>query len=413
MTDIKPNIVQTIETPGSNGLFDVLSEIDVAESIIDKGPEDEIEEAEGEAPKEEILEKEGGKEEPVLDNKKQVEAEVQVKKVTASKGDDLIEVPEDATFKVKVDGKEVEVTLADLTRNYQGKVPWEKHYADTKQKEKALEVREAELNGRESAQEAKFKEAFETFKKNPYLGFEKMAIAIGEDPTDMLPIYIAQSKKTLEELAQLSEAEYRALVISKKNEYSQHKLSEREKKLEAEKTEAQKLREVNEANAYFQTKVNELGITQAEVDIASKIIQESGQDLSQKAPKELADLLVMYIEEVERPYARIEEVAREIDPNLLSNRQLIGEMKNLIKKDFTKDDIREILLEFTKDSKPKPQPQAAAQQGNPSNGTKPKSPVQGATNGRSHRAEEEPRQRVNGAEDVGPLSYLDILRDYE
>lgn len=415
MNDVKgPNITQTIEAPGSNDLFEVLSSIEVNEPS-NPIEEPNVEESKESEPKEEESSEEKGKEPEVLtEEAKDSESATkpQEKTVSAFRGDSKIDIPEDAVFKIKVDGKEVDVTLTELQRNYQGKIPLDKHFAENKAKAKELETREAHLAAKESASDNKLKEILEIFDKNPYLAFEKIAIMKGRNPTDYLPIYIAQSKKTLEELQKLSEAEYRALLIHKNNEYKEIQLKEQNEKLESEKTEQQRARESLEAENYFTSKAREMGVTQAEVDMASMVIQGAGIDLSNKSPKDIAELVLNYIEHTERPIARIESVVKEVDESLLKNQPLMSEMKKLITKDFTSNDIREILLGYIKDSKPKAQPQTAPQQGNPSNGAKPKSP-QGMNKGQALRAEEAPRQRVNGADDVGPMSYFDILADYE
>jgi hypothetical protein len=63
----------------------------------------------------------------------------------AKVGDKEIDLDEESVIKIKVDGKEESVSIKQLKHNYQGKIPWDKHYKETKALEASLKEKDNEI----------------------------------------------------------------------------------------------------------------------------------------------------------------------------------------------------------------------------------------------------------------------------
>jgi len=408
---------QIIDSPMDDpGMFETLSSVEAGKPVTNindvellggdknaseqEGGEDEtLSEAEAESDSEAEAESEG-------------EVDPEIKLVTAAMGDEKYDVPEDAVISFKVDGKEVKASIAELRRNYQGKIPWERHYGETKALEKQLKEREQAINQGVGAIEAKLKDVMDTFEKNPYLAFEKIAMMHGKNPADYLPLYIAQSRKTLEELQKLSEAEYNALILQKRTKHESNVLEEKKKNLDQQQTRQAVLMEQQQADAYFGQKAAELGFTEEEIQRSVKIIQESGENLGNMKPKEIADLLVGYISNIDRKYTKIDAAIRKVDESLLQDREFISNLGQLTNSSFTTEEIEEIIRTYISDSTPaKPKLKAKAT----SKAVAAKESSSGKQTPRKIPHKQD-KSRVNGSsgnKDVGPLSIHDILSEYD
>jgi hypothetical protein len=420
-------ITQVIDSPiDSSSFFDEMSSVEPtgdtnADGSEVPGAEGEAQEGEEKAPetKEAVVDSKVGESKETVsksdaaDEPSSTEDSPPEKFISAFKGETEVKVPEDAVFKIKVDGKEVEVTLPELQKDYQARVPWNKHYAETKAAAKQNEVLKAELEGQKTHLETWQKSVLDTFKENPFKGFELIVKKMGENPADYLPIFIAQAQKTVQELGKLSEAEYKAYLLQKKTFHEREALDDERKKVDSDKTAAQKQREIHEADVYLGQKAQELQISQAEIDGAIKIAQEAGTDFSRLEPKEVADLIVHYIQNVERPFTRVETIVGGVDKKLLENRELIGELKDLVKPHFTDDFIKEIILKYISDSTPNSQPKTETRAVETKAKGVPAKPQTGGTKAGPARKEEEPKARVEGNDEVGPMSMWDILAEYD
>lgn len=418
---ITPPIMQTqyVDAPGSGPeALEVMSQIESIGNESDSmlGEENEVQES-GEESSQESSEESGqeGSEEEVAataegeGEDKSVAQSEPIKVVSAFLGDKKFDVPEDAVFRFKVDNKEVEVTTADLKKNYQGKIPWERHYHESKVKAQQLEQREANLTAKETAAQAKLDKILETFEKNPYLAFDEIAKMKGKNPAEYLPVYIAQSKKTMEELEKLTEAQFQALLIQKKVAYEQEKLDEEKEALTKEKTSMTQQGEVKAAEDWFAGEISANGFTQEELTMAQEVISEH-KELPKMTPKQIAEQMRAYILEVERPFSMVENAAKEIDPALVGDRKLIAEVRNLINPSFTKDDVALILKEYLKDSSLKPQSKTAASSvGTPSGGSETEAPKAKP----SKVAQQSVAPKVSGNNDVGPMSIWDLVSEYQ
>jgi hypothetical protein len=413
---ITPPIMQTqyIDAPGSGpAALEAISQIDNIGNEPDSmlGEENEVQQESGkegsEASSQESSE-ESSKEE-VAAVKEEVETPSEpVKVVSAFLGDKQYDVPENAVFKVKVDGKELEVTLPELQKNFQGKIPWERHYHESKVKAQQLAQDQAAFEAKQSSAQAKLDKILETFEKNPYLAFDEIAKMKGKNPAEYLPVYIAQSRKTMEELEKLSDAQFQALLIQKKVAYDKEQLDEKQAEFTKKEEAATQQGVVKQAEDWFAGEINTNSFTQDELTMAQEVISKHSE-LPKMTPQQIAENMKAYILEVERPFTMVENAARDIDASLVNNRELITEVKKLINPSFTKDDVALILREYIKDSSLKPQPTATASSvGTSSAGSKSEAPAKP-----TKVAQQSVEPKVSGNNDVGPMTIWDLVSDYQ
>lgn len=417
-----PPIMQTqyIDAPGSGPeTLEALSQIENIGNEPDSmlGEENEVQQESGEEGSEASSQEssqEASEEEVADSTKGEAVADATatsepIKVVSAFLGDKKFDVPENAVFKVKVDGKEVEVTLPELQKNFQGKIPWERHYHESKVKAQQLAQDQAAFEAKQSTAQAKLDKILETFEKNPYLAFDEIAKMKGKNPAEYLPVYIAQSKKTMEELDKLSEAQFQALLIQKKVAYDKEQLDEKQAEFTKKEETFTHQGVVKAAEDWFAGEINTNGFTQEELTMAQEVIAKHSE-LPKMTPKQIAENMKAYILEVERPFTMVENAAREIDPTLVNNRQLINEVKNLINPSFTKDDVALILNEYLKDSSLKPQSKTAASSvGTSSAGSETEAPKAKP----SKVAQQSVAPKVSGNNDVGPMTIWDLVGDYQ
>jgi hypothetical protein len=311
--------------------------------------------------------------------------------------------------KVKVDGKELEVTLPELQKNFQGKIPWERHYHESKVKAQQLAQDQAAFEAKQSSAQAKLDKILETFEKNPYLAFDEIAKMKGKNPAEYLPVYIAQSRKTMEELEKLSDAQFQALLIQKKVAYDKEQLDEKQAEFTKKEEAATQQGVVKQAEDWFAGEINTNNFTQDELTMAQEVISKHSE-LPKMSPQQIAENMKAYILEVERPFTMVENAARDIDASLVNNRELITEVKKLINPSFTKDDVALILREYIKDSSLKPQPTATASSvGTSSAGSETEAPKAKP----SKVAQQSVEPKVSGNNDVGPMTIWDLVSDYQ
>ncbi len=326
-------------------VFDVMSSIDVpagapstftpsekVEAPGDTEVEVEVESPDGEA--------DGG------EAAKESEA-VSLPSLKAKVGEAELEVPEIAVFTVKVDNKDEIVTAKDLIRNYQQKVPYEKAVAANRQKETELSVRENTFANNLKIVDEKLEDVLTTYEENPYLALCKIAELKGKNPADYLPLFIAQSKATVAQLEQLSDAEFKALLLQKHLEHEKKQVDARSKQMDDKDKNFATKAEADAADAYFSEQCQALNITQAEQDKAVEIIKSANLDLSKLKPKDIADLALNYIQNTERKYTRMENAIDKVDPALRNDESFWKALSSLVDVSLTESDIEEIIRGYT------------------------------------------------------------------
>lgn len=171
-----------------------------------KKPEEKKESA-GEPKKGEPLAgKKGTEEDPKTEPKTEPKIEAKTRKYKI--GDAEAEIPEDATFKVKVNGQEVDVPFNEILQNYSGKVAWDKKFSEVDRKSKEFERKLGMANQKI---ENIFKE------EDPEMRFVRMAELTGKDPVQFRQKFLDENMVLLEKWYGMSEDERKADALSFEN----------------------------------------------------------------------------------------------------------------------------------------------------------------------------------------------------
>lgn len=197
----------------------------------------------GSAKKEKVEAKKTGKEEaekPVEDAGKEVvkAADPGAKKLKFKAGGQDGDIPETATFKVKVAGKEMEVPASELVKNYSGKVQWDKKFTE-------LDTERVQFKQKFQKVESIINAALG--EKDPDMRLFKMAELSGKDPVQFRKDYLDSNLPMLEKWYAMSDEERNADQLAFENKYLRHK-SEAHKKDE----------ELKVAQAALSTRVDNL-----------------------------------------------------------------------------------------------------------------------------------------------------------
>lgn len=252
------------------------------------------------------------------------------KVLSAKLGDKTLEVDEATTFTFKVDGKEVQAQVSELIQNYKGKIPWDRHYRQLKQDRAKFDADIKDIDN-------KIKEIVELSQVDPFKALERTMIMAGKNPADFLSIYLKQAQKTAEDIEGKSEDEIKAWVSAKRTEYEAEKTRLERSKVDAEKQELA-------VSKFISEKQTEHSISEEELESAWQFanLPENAQYLAGKTPQQIAELVVNYIINVDRPYTLIENTVGEIAPELRKDGNFVRELREHFKNypNLTRDDIK-------------------------------------------------------------------------
>lgn len=391
--------------------FDILASADIPgnkptikERLLEKESTDGLQtKPDAEKQEEGRQEEEVKKDEVTLPAKE--EKPLPVKALKAKHNDKEIEVPEDSAFSFKVEGQDVSVPVKELIRNYQGKIPWDKYHQQSAVEKKRFEAEQAAFKESVGEVNATLGEIVSTFEKNPYLAFEKIARLANKNPADCLPVWIAQSKATVADLEKLSEAEYRAVLLAKRAEFDRQTLEDQKKIVERKEQRVKEQQERTEADNYFASKVKEFQISEEEINKAARDFEVEKVDLTGKTSKEVADIVVAYITQIDRPYTLVEQAIEKVDATLLKDRELVKNIKSHIDSSFSVSDVEAIVRGYLADQREEASPPAKAPPA--------KVPSKESLPAQQKASSAIPQKKSNQREadgDIGPVTFADLFR---
>lgn len=355
----------------------------------------------------------GQKEEVVVSKTEEKEGEVPVASpsviLKALAGDKEIDIPEDAVFTIKVDNKEEKVSLKELRKNYAGKVPWEKRYSESKDLERKTKAEQSKFEESRKIYDANIQEIMRLAEVDPPKMLQKIAHLTGKNPVDVLPIWIKQAQNTVKELENYSEEDLKRFFAQKGLEYQKVQLEEDKKKIETEKEGIQ-------LQTYLDTEVKKHDISQEELNRANDVLTSKEINLSGKSAKEVVDLAIKYIVDVDRKYTKVETAIHKVNPELLSDSTLIRTVADLVSPDFTVDDIVDIVKEALGPSTPTPKEETEEEgEEEPEEriSVKPvKESSKEALKKSTSRKTPQKKERTEAEEDDDPMSIDDIMKHY-
>ena len=342
---------EAMDAMSGQDMFDIMSSMDVPGKTPDSLQEEELLSDDEEVSEDDTVisspKDDNSDSESVEEDLKQPEALSDVPSFKAKVGDKEVDVPEEATFKIRVDNQDVEVSAKELVRNYQGKIPLEKHYKESKEMRASLDRERDQIKRDVQILDSELSEVLKTFETNPYLAFEKIAEMKGKNPADYLPIFIAQSKQTIKELDTLSDAEYKALVLQRKLEHNEKQLDRKARKLEEQEKGYNTKMSQADADRYFTEQAVAKGFTNEEIQESVDLIQEAGLDLTQMEPKQVADLIIADIEGSGKKHRVMNSAIQKVDPSLKSDNQFYQLLSQYVDSSLTESDVVEIITAVT------------------------------------------------------------------
>lgn len=244
---------------------------------------------------------------------------------------DLAKQLEDGSLKIKtkVDGKEEEVTLAELKSNYAGKVAWDKKFTEVDKKEKAVKSEIESVNRYINDFAAKMRDG------DSVGAMQYLASFAGTPPYMVKEQLIAALRPEILRREGLSELEIESESLKEQNEYlKQLHESESQKKMQ------------EQAQTDLERFVNDLRKTH---EIDEDTWQNTIDALDKQLPPEevLTPQLVADTILYGRKYEHAGEILNSIDPSIANDKEWLDSLVNEMEKypDATAEDFKEIVNE--------------------------------------------------------------------
>jgi hypothetical protein len=213
---------------------------------------DEDEESEEEdTEEEEEIEDEDSEEEiqPKKDEEKK-----DSKKLRMRMGDELFNVDSDASFKVKVDGKNEDVPLQELINNYSGKTAWDKKFTEIGKEKKAVEIEKAQITKQSEELKSHVAKALAPLKTkdgNPMDSLLYLVEMSGDDPYNAYRRIMESNLEELGKLMDMGDVERELYFHKKKDELYSDVAKKRQGKLQEEQTFNQAVQKVDALRQSF------------------------------------------------------------------------------------------------------------------------------------------------------------------
>lgn len=324
-------------------------EVAEEEAKVEEAPTEEAEEAPKEETEteeeseEEKSEEESEEEEEVEEEKKEPEKKVKIFKTKV--GDKELEVPEDAEFEIKVDGKLVKAKFSDLQKHYSGTVSIEKKYENFKKEvdslevsKQAVEAKEKSLTVEKESLDGVLNSIFEFGKqRDPVKLIQKIVEYSDMDPADFEVNLLNSLTPIVLNWAGLSDEQKNMLVLQRKSVSQSSKLS----KYEAEKQSMAQQREMEQTLIKLCRDEN---IPEQEfVDNFKELarLQEGGHlQIAKIEPQHVVEF-----SKVRAAQGRVNSALEKVDASLKENSDVVSFLISEVRKepDMTEADLDEIV----------------------------------------------------------------------
>jgi hypothetical protein len=169
-----------------------------------------------------------------------------------------VKIPETAPIEVKVDGKVEKISIAELKKNYSGKVVYDKKFQE-------LDVEKREFADTLKTVDSKLNDIFRTIKKDPEEGLRKLyKMAKMEEGADEA---IAKIKADIEEMQTLSDDE---LELRKER----RRLAAEREALEEDRSKTTISKQEKEIGEYADTLMSQYKVSAQEFAVTAKVIKD-------------------------------------------------------------------------------------------------------------------------------------------
>ena len=208
---------------------------------------DDKDEDKSEDEEEEAKDEEESEEEDEIQVKKDEEKK-ESKKLRMRMGEELFNVDSDASFKVKVDGKNEDVPLQELINNYSGKTAWDKKFTEIGKEKKTLEVEKAQVTKQSEELKAHVAKALAPLREkdgNPMDSLLYLVEMSGDDPYNAYRRIMESNLGELGKLMDMEDVERELYFHKKKDELYSDVAKKRQGKLQEEQTFNQVVQKVD------------------------------------------------------------------------------------------------------------------------------------------------------------------------
>lgn len=305
--------------------------------------------------------------------------------LTLVDGDKQVEVQDNATLEVTIDGKKEKVSIKDLRDNYSGKVAYDRKFTQLSQERKAFKDDVDSVD-------RKLAKIFGTMKKDWVRGLQELYDMAGEKlPDGKTPeeYFTAQAVAAMQEIEKLTPEQRTLKAERAKLEVEKEEWESDKTKKDSEKTAEENVKYVESQCAKFEVNAEVFNKTWERLKTAGEAMVKDGKanPLVKMTSKELTDLTLGRVK-LDEHEESIQKLAKEIDPSISSKdfkdiREILQEHEKSTGKLTTKEEIDFVIREVLG----KPAKKAATKQnqnGRPRNGTPP-----GSKPGASPRRESE------------------------
>ena len=282
------------------------SEADEDGELIDK-KEDKKEKKE-EKKKEE---KEEEKEEVEAKEEEDKEEKKSAKNLRMRMGEELYNVDANATFKVKVDGEQVEVPLQELINNYSGKTAWDKKFTEIGKEKKYIEAEKKGLVEYKSKVEGHVKavnEILSSKDKNPMDALLYLVEMSGQDPYNAYKRMMEANLEELDNLLNMTEVERELYFHKKKDELYSSVTKKREESMKKELAFNQVLQKIDNLRKSYNVSEDEF------VDASEEL--EALYTDSKLDPNQITDEQIVEYASLKPHIAKVKEMIEPFEENI-------------------------------------------------------------------------------------------------
>jgi hypothetical protein len=283
------------------------------------------------------------KKEAELANKEEITKSEQeeVKKILGRSGKKDLELNPETTFKHKVDGEDIDVSLQDLLNNYSGKVSYDKKFQEFSETRKEFENNKRQYDGEISNINQYINNFAEKLRDEDAMGaLEYFASFAGVKPYEFRTELLRQLAPEVERRSMMSSDEIENENLRAQNEYlrAQQESEVRYKETEQSQVElSNDIKRIQEAH----------NITDEDFEKAYYELVESNYD------GDINPALVGEYYVHTQAFSQAENVLNQVDTNLTSNDQIVESLQKVIVENpsFDNDDLLDIVKEVYSDYK--------------------------------------------------------------
>lgn len=317
----------------------------------EKKEEDDSEDGEEE---ESEVEEESEEEESEEVEEKPEQEKKDTKKLRMRMGNELFNVDSDASFKVKVDGENVDVPLQELINNYSGKTAWDKKFTDLGKEKKAFESQVSQFKAKVSEIDSTLAKVIEPLKQkdgNPLDSLLYLVEMSGEDPYNAYRRIMEANLEELGKLYDMSEVERELYFHKKKDELYTNVAKKRHEKTQKEEVFNQTVQKVDSLRQSFN--VTEEQYVEASDELES-IFEESGLDVNDITHEAIVDYAslkphIAVVKELIDPYEeniseeKFGDVVAELSRYLRDGKADKKTIQEILKRNFSvEEDVKEL-----------------------------------------------------------------------